>query len=169
LEGQVYNVVMRDNEKLLTDGLLAGYAGKTALEKVVRGGFPLDASHFSGSNGTYYDEWIANMTGGGQEIVEIGESRFTRVYAGGTIGLDELQKLGITKKDVTGYLKQKLQELAEKTRLYDECHSNADGEWKYDYRIVLRNEEIPLTVSEEQITHRDIVVFVHVFLLCPVS
>ncbi len=160
---------MKDVEKLLTYGLLAGYAGKTALEKVVRGGFTLDASHFSNSGGKYHDEWIASRTGGGQEIVEMERQHFTRVYAGGTIGLNKLQELGIAKKDVTGYLKQKLQELAEKTRLYEECHPSVDGEWKYDYKILSKNEEVPLTVSEEQITYTGTVVFVHVFLLCPIS
>lgn len=160
---------MKEIKDLLTKGLSSGFAGKTTSASVVRGGFPVETSHYEGKEGIYHDEWFANRIGGGQEIVEVSGKKYTRVYAGGVIHQELLNELGITKKDITGYLKKKLLELKGETRLFDECEPNSDDEWSYLYTIIDRELEIPLTAGKEEIQFRGKTVFVHEFLLCPVE
>ena len=53
----------------LTQGLLAGYGGKTEFKSVTRGGFKLKSSHYEKDGVVYHDEWT---NGGGQEIISVG-------------------------------------------------------------------------------------------------
>lgn len=105
--------------KALTDGLNKGYAGGKP-ESVVRSGFEGNKSYIELADGAiYHDEWfVETRLGGGQELVQTNEGKFTRLYAGGTPDETMLESLGITVKDVGGYLKEKILELGDKTRLF---------------------------------------------------
>ena len=149
--------------------LLEGYAGNSVRGSAVRAGFNLDTSDYQGPEGTYHDEWAANFNGGGQELTETSSGeKATRVYAGGTLSEDELQKLGLTKKDVIGKLVFFVNELKGGTRL-DENAEMAEGAWKYTYRVLKSREEIPVDVGEEEIKYDNNLVFVHYHILSPVK
>lgn len=156
-------------EQLLTQGLRAGYVGKTEHQAVERGPFKLETSQFSTPEGVYRDEWMTSQTGGGQEIAQVGNQTVTRLYAGGVIKSDQLTEMGLSEKDVIGYLKRKILEHGGRTRLYKECNPGADGEWQYAYQILYQIENPPLTIAVEEITFRGKRVFTHGFLLSPVD
>ena len=103
-------------DRLLARGLKEGFAGGTVMQSVKRGGFNLKSSHFESEGGVYHDEWFAERAGGGQEIVNVGNTTFTRVYAGGTIPLEELKGLGISKRDVMAFLKKQMTENDERNK-----------------------------------------------------
>lgn len=157
-------------ERLLTDGLLAGYGGETVSQVVRRGPFPLKSSQFiSPEGGVYEDEWMAKRSGGGQEIAQHGEDVVTRLYAGGVVKAEDLQELGITEEEVIAYLKRKINELGGRTRLYEDCSPGPDGDWRYFYKIKERVEAVSLVMGLEMITYKNQVVFAHGFLLSPVE
>lgn len=158
-------------EKLLSDGLSSGYAGKN-WGKMIRDIFPGESSHFdSPDGGVYHDEWfVGRHLGGGQELVKIGEERFTRLYAGGTPDPEILEKLGISTKDVGDYLIKKVKELGNKTRLFIDCIPEPEGDWQYSYRVLRHNQDdIPVTVSMEQIQYKRIPVHLHPFIISPIK
>lgn len=153
----------------LTAGLNAGYAGGKP-ESVNRGGFSGKVSHIETPEGvTYHDEWFASSSGGGQELVRVGNETFTRLYAGGTPSEEVLSSLGISDKDVGSYLKKKIMELGEKTRLMENCQPEPDGDWQYRYQLTGNYSETSMTTSLESITFKDAVVHHHAFILCPVK
>lgn len=163
-------------EKILTDGLLEGYAGNTKSDDVSRGLFDLKSSILIplDSNrritGYYIDQWIVGKTvGGGQEIAQQGYEKTTRVYAGGTLPIEELERIGLTPKDVTGYLKRKITELGEKTRLGERCLPEPDGDWQYEYQILDFIPEIELNIGLETIHYKGGLVFAHGVLKSPVE
>lgn len=156
---------MADLENLLSRGLEEGYVGGTNRETVQRGSFQMETSQYtSPEGGIYRDEWIADRTGGGQEIVQIEGRKKTRLYAGGTITLKELEELGLTKKDVTRKLKEFIKISKNKTRLLEDFIPEPDGDWQYEYKIVKGIENIPLTTAMETITYKGSLVFAHAFL-----
>lgn len=147
-------------KKILSTGLYGGY-GASNYGKTTRAGFALDSSDYSGPEGKYYDEWAAHQNGGGQELVEIADGeKATRVYAGGSLDPEALQKLGITEGEVLTEAKYFLKTLGTKTRL-DEDVELEHGKYKYSYRVIKRVEEIPVLVGEEEIRFDDSLVFVH--------
>lgn len=152
-----------------TKGLLAGYAGGQVTD-VARGGFDGRASHVElGKNETYHDEWfVENHNGGGQELVQIGTEKYTRLYAGGTPSVDQLETLGIKPKDVGEYLVKKIQELQDKTRLMEDCNPVAEGDWQYSYVVTGSYPETEVTTGVESITYKDAVVHIHAFIISPV-
>lgn len=156
--------------ELLTGGLSNGYAGKTEIKTIDRGGLAFKQSRYvnESTGGTYHDEWLSARTGGGQELADAGEEKITRLYAGGVISPEELEKLGITKKDVIGYLIKKVGELGNKTRLFEDCTPGPDGDWQYVYKITDRIESVELTRALETINYKGVQVFVHGFEICPV-
>ncbi len=160
---------MADLEKLLADGLLAGYAGKSTFEHVHRGPFEGEQSLLTPKGGVYIDQWFASLRGGGQELAQNEDGKATRLYAGGTISPGDLAKLGITEEQVSGQLKKAIKELGQKTRLREDCIPEADGDWQYSYRILDSVDQIDLTIGMEQIRFRGEVVFAHGFLLSPVK
>ncbi|MEK7450873.1 MAG: hypothetical protein AAB662_02970 [Patescibacteria group bacterium] len=161
---------MAEINGLLSKGLEQGYAGGTERQTAQRGPFKLESSQLiTPEGGIYIDQWIADRTGGGQEIVQIGNEKSTRLYAGGTIGIGELQKLGLTKKDVTKKLKQFIKEAGSKTRLMENYTPQSDGDWQYSYEIINALKEIPLTVGMETIKFRGTLVFAHGFLRSPIE
>lgn len=167
---------MSEISKLLSDGLESGYGGNTEREIVQRGPFKIEASQLQTQDGKVYrDEWIADRTGGGQEIAQAGESTSTRLYGGGTIGLEQLRELGLTKKDVTSYLKKKVKELGQKTRLFNSYIPDSDSidsdylHWQYSYNILENMENIPLTIGLEKIHYKGNLVFAHAFILTTVE
>ena len=147
------------SKAILAKGLLEGYVGKSVRGSVLRAGFNLETSDYNGPEGKYHDEWAADFNGGGQEA--------TRVYAGGTLSADKLQKLGLTKKDVIGKLILFVNKLQNGTRL-DENAEMAEEEWKYTYRVLKSVKEIPLDVGEEEIRFKENLVFVHFHIISPV-
>jgi hypothetical protein len=156
-------------ESALTQGLLAGYAGGT-IDKVDRGRFSGNSSHVSLPDGViYHDEWFATHSGGGQELVKVGDLSFTRLYAGGTPDETTLSALGITTSDVGRYLVKKISELAEKTRLTSDCRPDPDGEWQYEYRITGEYPQTHVTTGLETIEYNGTVVHHHAFILSPIQ
>lgn len=158
-------------EKLLSDGLSSGYAGKN-WSKVTRDIFAGESSHFnSPDGGVYHDEWfVGKHLGGGQELVKIAEEGFTRLYAGGTPDPEILEKLGITTKDVGNYLIKKVKELGDRTRLFSDCIPEPEGDWQYSYKVLRHNQDsIPVTVSVEQIQYKGIPVHLHPFIISPIK
>lgn len=110
-----------------------------------------------------------DRAGGGQELVRVGDQQFTRVYAGGTISIEAMVRLGITKQDVMAFLIKMIQQLGDATRLEQDCPAVEDGDWQYEYVVKERLPEIPLTAGKESISYKGEVVFVHYFLLTEVE
>jgi len=157
-----------ESKKILTKGLLQGYVGKTVQGSVDRAGFSLKTSDYSGSEGVYHDEWAADFNGGGQELtLTPNGEKATRVYAGGTLAKEELEKLGLTKKDVIGKLVLFINKLGDGTRL-DANAGAEEGPWKYTYKVLKSVKEIPVDLGEEQIRYEGQLVFVHYHILSPV-
>ncbi|HSV94800.1 MAG TPA: hypothetical protein VLH94_02395 [Spirochaetia bacterium] len=155
--------------RVLTEGLVGGYAGKGKVSSVERAIFPGKASHLEYSSGDiYHDEWfVPSYLGGGQELVRVGNEMFTRLYGGGTPSPEKLAELGITVEDIGEYLKRKIVELGDKTRLFEECNPESDGDWQYKYEILMNDSNIPVVVSAESIVYREIRVHLHPFILSP--
>jgi len=154
-------------KKILGVGLSGGY-GSNNYGKIARAGFELDSSDYLGSEGRYHDEWAARQNGGGQELVEDADGeKATRVYAGGSLDKEALQKLGLTDEDVSTELKFFLKELGAKTRL-DEAVELEHGKFMYSYRVIKRVTEIPALVGEEEIRYGNSLVFVHYHINSPV-
>lgn len=164
----VYNTSMNSQvKKLLGTGLSGGY-GKGKYGKTIRSGFNLDTSDYSDENGTYHDEWAAHQNGGGQELVKLADEEMaTRVYAGGTLDADLLQKIGLTDKDVTERLLFFLKQLGDKTRMDKEIELIED-KWKYSYKILEDIKEIPALAGVEKIFYGDSLVFVHFIINSPI-
>jgi hypothetical protein len=157
-------------DKLLTDGLAEGYVGIKKPEKVQRSGFSGKANDYTTPEGGHYrDEWFADDNGGGQELAKEGSEQSTRVYAGGVISTEELQKLGLTTKDVISRLIISVGELKEKTRLSKPCSLTLPDGWKYDYKILKQSEEVPLTIGYESIECNGREVFAHGHMLSPIK
>lgn len=152
----------------LAKGLVKGFAGYTDREQISRGDFDFETSHLEEDGARYHDEWIADRVGGGQEVIEVDGEKFTRLYAGGTVSLEELKRLELTKKDVIKYLIEKIQQLGDKTRLLEECEQD-DGDWAYRYGLLDKESRIPVVVGKEVIEYKGEMVFVHDFLICPVE
>ena len=154
--------------ELLTKGLQGGFAGGTVLKGINRGSFAIESSHAEIFGGIYHDEWMASRAGGGQELVRIGNKIYTRVYAGGTIQEEELKRLGITEKEVTVFLKSQMIKNGDKIRLHSNFESE-EGDWKYKYQILEKEEKIPMTTGKETIYFKGELVFQHNFILSPVD
>lgn len=156
--------------RILTKGLVDGYAGDGEIADVTRAGFIGKASHREPESGSvYHDEWfVPTYLGGGQELIKVDGEKFTRVYAGGTPSPEKLAELGITVKDVGTYLKRKISELGKKTRLFENCTPDADGDWRYTYEVVVKEENIGVTVGVESIYCKETRVHIHPFILSPV-
>lgn len=158
---------MSEIDKLLTDGLLRGYAGKTKFEEIRRGTFVGQQSALP--DGNYIDQWFARELGGGQELVQIPDGIGTRLYAGGHVPTEELEKLGITGEDVLKYHRNKLAQLGERTRLGEKCLPEPDGDWQYEYQILDNIPEIRLRIGLETIFYKGDLVFAHGFLQSPIK
>jgi hypothetical protein len=157
-------------DNLLTEGLAEGYAGIKKPEKIQRSGFSGKANDFTiPEKGHYHDEWFADDNGGGQELVNQGEEKFTRLYGGGVIPVDELQKLGLTTNDVISRLITSVRELKEKTRLHEPCALELQDGWNYKYEIIKKSKEVPLTVGYESIELNGREVFAHAHILSPIK
>ena len=155
---------------LLTDGLAEGYAGVKKPEKIQRSEFAGKANDYVNSQGGHYhDEWFADDNGGGQELVKEGDEQFTRLYGGGVISTEELQKLGITTKDIISRLRISVNELKDKTRLYEPVSFKLPDGWDYKYTILKKSEEVPLTIGYESIEYNGREVFAHGHMLTPIK
>jgi len=155
---------------LLTNGLAEGYAGVKKPEKIQRSEFLGKANDYINSQGGHYhDEWFADDNGGGQELVKEGDEQFTRLYGGGVISTEELQKLGITTKDIISRLRTSVNELKDKTRLYEPVSLKLPDGWDYKYTILKKSEEVPLTIGYESIEYNGREVFAHGHMLTPIK
>lgn len=156
--------------ELLSEGLGAGYGTGGERQVVQRGPFQVESTQYtSPDGGLYIDQWIADNNGGGQEIVEKDGKKSTRLHAGGVIDPEELAKLGLTKKDVTGYLKKKIVELGQGTRLSADATPEPDEDWQYSYKVMEHLDELGLTIGLESITYKGQLVFAHGFLNSPIK
>jgi hypothetical protein len=153
----------------LTEGLLAGFARGTSFTTVKRGIFAFQSSSVKTHSINYEDQWLKAKTGGGQELVKVGVRQYTRLYAGGVIEPEKLEKLGITEFDVSNFLKSVLQEQRTNVRLFENSKPIVRDDWTYLYEIVSESSSVPITISRETITFKGTDVFVHAFLLCPVK
>lgn len=153
----------------LTAGLLAGYAGKSEFSKISRSVFAMKQSHVEDGDVIYHDEWLDAKTGGGQETIQVGNLRFTRLYAGGVVHEEVLKRIGITEEQVIAFLIETIQREKERTRLLQNCSPLSQNGWSYSYEVVGSVESISLTIGIERISINDTEVFVHAFLLCPVE
>ena len=160
---------MNTSQTFLAHGLQKSFAGETEFTSGRRAGFDLHISHLEEGGNVYHDEWSGKRVTGGQELVKVDEKMYTRVYAGGTISVDALQKLGIAEKDVMGYLVKCLNEFGEQTRLHKNFGPKKSGDWSYHYTVIEKNDAIPMTTGKEEISYKEQVVFVHVFVMCPVE
>lgn len=157
-------------DKLITDGLVEGYAGTKKPDKIQRAEFSGKANDYiSPEGGHYHDEWFADDNGGGQELVLIGEEQATRVYGGGVIPVEELQKLGLTTKDVISRLRTSVNELKDKTRLHEPCSLQLPDGWDYEYTLLKKSDEVPLTIGYESIRYNGREVFAHGHIISPVK
>jgi len=161
---------MKEIEHGLTQGLLGGFAGEGHLHATSRGGIVDGKSvHIPVDGGEYHDEWFTGeRTGGGQEVLAIGDQKFTRVYAGGASNEAFLDHLGLKVDDVNNYLVDKLKSLGERTRLFKDCVPQPDGKWQYSYKIKDVFGNSGTTTSVESILYDNMRVFVHAFVLCPI-
>ncbi|HET7099279.1 MAG TPA: hypothetical protein VFI61_03545 [Patescibacteria group bacterium] len=156
-------------KSILSKGLGEGYVGKSLRGQVVRAGFPMETSDYNGPEGTYHDEWLAHIMGGGQELVKTANGEMaTRVYAGGTLDEEKLKGFGITGKDIIGKLIFFVNKSEGKTRL-DEDVELVDGDWSYTYKVMKSVQEIPVDVAEEEIKFKGNLVFVHFHINSPVK
>ncbi len=153
----------------LTRGLLSGYGGKSDFAKVKRGTFNLNSSHFEDKLITYHDEWLPANTGGGHELVRVGSTQYTRLYAGGIISKLKLTHLGITETDIINFLKLTIIDQKHRTRLFNSCLPKSDGVWQYSYQVLEKDPSISVTLGKETIKFKAKTVFVHYFLLCPIG
>lgn len=156
-------------QNLLTQGLLSGFAGKSEISSKKRSSFAVQASHFQTDVGIYHDEWVADRVGGGQELVKTAQGNFTRVYGGGTITEQELAQLGISKMDVMHFLVDSLNKYASQTRGDANCEPPAEADWQYQYQVLEKNSDIPYTLGKEEIFYQNHLVFVHLFINCPIE
>lgn len=152
----------QDIEKSLTQGLLAGYGGKSEFKEIKRGGFKLKSSHFETDNFIYHDEWTEI---GGQEIVKCNGQLITRVYAGKVASKNVLSDLGIKHKDVITNLKSRIKKLGDKTRLSKNYQTEEKDGWGYKYEILDNNKTIGVTTGKETITYKNKIVFIHCFII----
>lgn len=157
-------------EQVLTKGLKAGYAGSDLPHIIRRGSFVGKESSisFHDSNAEYNDQWFFKRTGGGQDMARSGDELVTRVFAGGIVKSEKLQKLGITEQQVLTYHKTKISELVDRTRLHENVIPEKDGDWQYKYEVMKDYPDLPLTIGVETITYKGYDVFVHVFLNSPI-
>ena len=157
-------------ESLLAQGLLRGFARETTFKPVKRGRFVGEQSSFTASNGdVYVDQWFAHQRGGGQELVRLTSGEMmTRLYAGGTIDDEELEKLGISGDQVSAKLTESIREAGEKTRLHEDYFPEPDGDWRYQYRVLARIAELKLTLGLEELIYQNNLTFAHYFLISPV-
>jgi len=160
----------KETDSLLTQGLAVGYARTQKPDVVNRDGFIGASNDFvTPDGGKYHDEWFANDNGGGQELVQTGEESATRLYGGGVISVGELEKLPITVGDVIQRLVTSVRQLAGKTRLHESCTLTLPDGWKYDYEILKRSKEVPLTIGYESITYHGREVFAHGHIISPIK
>lgn len=156
-------------QKWLTTGLTSNFSGKLKVQVVHRVNFQLNAVHSYLDGISYHDEWIGERTGGGQEIVKVGDEVFTRLYAGGTVDDEQLKQLGITHEEVTTFLADTLLSLQDKTRLFESCKPKPVEDWQYAYKVVAGEESLAVTTGKETITYKGQLVFVHTFMMCAVK
>src|SRR5258706_3482526 len=143
---------------------LAVFSGKSTFEKITRGKFAMVSSAIDDREVSYIDQWFPGHLGGGQEILETGGKRFTRVYAGGTVDDAKLSSLGITKYDVMACLKKSLLTAQEKTR-FDGSFALDDGKWVYRYTPGEKDEITGVITGKEAILYETVPVFIHFFLI----
>lgn len=156
-------------QSFLSLGLLKGFAGETKFGVIKRANFSLQSSHLEMDGKIYHDEWAADRTGGGQELVKVDGETYTRVYAGGTISLVALKQLGITKKDILKFLITSLNTAGAQTRLHENFGPILEGDWSYRYAVIEQNDSIPMTTGREDIRYKGNIVFTHVFIMCPIE
>lgn len=161
---------MTDPSELLAKGLLAGFAGKSAFGTSSRGAFTVTSSEvlLPEDAAQYIDQWVGKRSGGGQEIVQSAGGAMTRVYAGGTVPQTTLDTLGITDDQIMAYLKEKLSALNGQTRLMAAVPPILDGYWQYAYEL-MDTDGAQIVTGKETILYKNTPVFVHVFVMAPVS
>ena len=162
----------KEVSQVLTEGLLAGFAGDGVIETVNRAGFEGKSSNFlTDRQDIYHDQWfVPSYVGGGQELISLDEgTQFTRLYGGGTPDPKILEDLGITVEDIGAYLIKMLTTLGNKTRLFEDYVGEVEGEWQYNYTILLIDHTIKVVSAAEEILYKGTRVHLHPFILSPVA
>ncbi len=160
-----------DIKKVLTQGLLNGYAGGGKFKKFTRTIFEGTSSIQDVFGATYHDEWfVPSISGGGQELVKsVNGEMFTRLYSGGTLKVEKLKSIGTTVDEISKRLKDSILNLKDKTRLTENCELEIDESWKYTYEVVFRNMEFDTYLGIERIFYRNNLVHIHNFILSPIK
>jgi hypothetical protein len=57
-------------------------------------------------------------------------------------------------EDIESYLKNKLAELGDQTRLSVECRPEPEKDWQYLYEILTQDESIGVTVAVESVSYQ---------------
>jgi hypothetical protein len=143
---------------------LAVFSGKSKYGKILRGKFTMAESVVEDADTYYIDEWFPGHFGGGQEVLEVGGQRYTRVYAGGTVEDSIIAPLGITKDDVMGSLKNFLMEAGGRTR-FDLRYQKDSLDWRYRYVPGEQDETSGMITGKEVITFKHTPVFTHFFII----
>lgn len=92
------------------------------------------------------------------------------MYGGGCPDDAVLQRLGISENQVSAYLKKSLLDLQDKTRLFENCLPEAEGDWDYAYVVDLQDaKDIPFFRGTETISYKKHIVHIHYFILSPVK
>lgn len=150
----------KELEDLLQKGLMDGYVGGNERQTVHEGPFTFEL--LVSPNGNYRDKWMADNSGGGQEVAMVGDKKATRLHAGGVVEADVLSELGITKKEIIGKLKGFIKESNGQTRLFAPFTS-VDGDYTYDYHLIDSVADV-VRVGMETIQYKGEIVFAHGFL-----
>ncbi len=161
---------MLQGSEILTTGLTQGYTGNTQTNTAERHLFLLKSSIYYGEDGDYVDQWLNASTGGGQELARSLDGRmWTRLYAGGVIAAESLSDLGTSEDKVIEYLIKKINEIGSATRLDADCLPEADGDWRYAYKITDNIPEAQLIRALETVHYKGALVFIHGFMICQVT
>jgi hypothetical protein len=157
---------MTEVEKVLSDGLLAGYAAPhNEHEHVRRGPVLFEASEYVLGPDYYRDEW---SSGGGQEVATDGKKHITRLYGGGVASEKMLENAEVTEKEVLTKLGEFIRRSEGRTRLYSDHHDQIDEQasiWWYDYSVISSLQDIKLTTGMEEIYYNGWRVFAHAFII----
>jgi len=156
----------KEGGRVLTAGLLNGFAGKTELNEIVQDGFPFITSSYVGPEGEYADRWTG---AGGQEVARAKNGiMYTRLYGGGTLDIGKLEALGLSEKDIVGpngALVYFLKKLGDLTRLTEDM-TMSDGKFTYNYKITDQELGGQVLQAKEWIDYdKETTIFVHYFIL----
>jgi hypothetical protein len=152
-------------EESMSEGLKLTFSGESNYSTMETGGIKYMTSDLDKEGVTHHDQWVIPVsvrTTVGLETTTNGDEALGRVYAGGTIQTEDLEKLGITKEKVEEILKQVVLLHRKEIRFNKDFTTTIDG-FNYEYKVLHNDPTIPLIMGLETITYQGEVVFKHGF------